>query len=153
MFYCFQLINVKNRRHIINYQFNLAAICLVYLYLWLVEFWCTCSLNLAPHIKSQKFSRNMVRTSFNSQKINKIKTKSCPPASFSEKVPEKHFIDFFWSHNQHFSSPPVKVPDGLKSSPSNVTVRVMTFLSKATLRADSMSGHTKADPKTCCMAA
>ena len=29
-FFAFQLINVKNRRHIVNYQFNLAAICLVF---------------------------------------------------------------------------------------------------------------------------
>ena len=33
-FIAFQLINVKNRRHIANYNFNLAAICLVYV--WLV---------------------------------------------------------------------------------------------------------------------
>ena len=53
IFIAFQLINVKNRRHIVNYQFSLAAICLVYG--WLVEFWCTCSHDSAPHIKSRKF--------------------------------------------------------------------------------------------------
>ena len=48
---------------------------------WLAEFWCTSSRDSAPLIKS----RNIVGTSFYSQKVKKIKIKSHPPASFSEK--------------------------------------------------------------------
>ena len=42
-FIAFPLINVKNHPHIAYYQFNLAAISLVYYYVcgWLVKFWCS----------------------------------------------------------------------------------------------------------------
>ena len=35
LFIAFPLINVKNHQHIVNYQFNLIAICLVWLVDWL----------------------------------------------------------------------------------------------------------------------
>ena len=85
IFIAFQLINVKNCHQITNYQFNLAAICLLLVNLvgWLVEFWCTRSRDSAPLIKSRKFLQNIIGTSFLFEKSKKIKSR--PPASFSEK--------------------------------------------------------------------
>ena len=57
----------KNRRHIVNYQFNLAAIhglFMLFMVGWLVELWCTRSRDSAPLIKSRNFLRNIIGTSF-----------------------------------------------------------------------------------------
>ena len=87
-------MNVKNHPQITKYQCYLLAICLVWLVGWLVgwlvEFWCTLTCALAPLIKSWRFSCNILRTLFLFAKGKKIKVKSGPLASFSEKVPEKH---------------------------------------------------------------
>ena len=80
IFITFQLINVKNRRHIVNYQFNLAAIWLVYG--WLVEFWCTRSRDSAPLIKSRNFYGTSSEHSFYSQKVKKNKYKKSPSHIF-----------------------------------------------------------------------
>ena len=52
---------------------------------WLAEFWYTLSRDSAPLIKSREFLRNIVGTLFLFAKGKKIKIKSRPPASFSEK--------------------------------------------------------------------
>ena len=62
---------------------------------WLSEFWCTCSRDSAPLIKSRKF---FYGTSFLLAKGKKIKIKRRPPAFFLKKVPEKHIIKFLWPY-------------------------------------------------------
>ena len=90
IFIAFQLINVENRRHIMNYQFNLAAICLVYG--WLNSG--ALALAIRHHLLKVGI---FMEHRFYSQKVKKIKIKSRPPASFSKKkVPEKHIIKFLW---------------------------------------------------------
>ena len=83
IFIAFQLINMKNRRHIVNYQFNLAAICL-FMVGWLNSG--APALAIRHHLLKSEFLWNIVRTSFLFTKGKiKIKIKSRPPASFSEK--------------------------------------------------------------------
>ena len=50
-----------------------------------------CEKNSAPLIKCQKFSQNIIRTSFLFPKGKKIKTKSRPPTSFSEKSAQETY--------------------------------------------------------------
>ena len=67
-FYCISSINTGNTSIPHEYQFNLAAIFLVFVMV-LAEFWCTHSCDSAPLIKGQKFSQNITGTSFLISKI------------------------------------------------------------------------------------
>ena len=83
-FIAFQLINVKNHQHIMNYQFNLAAIYLVWLVGWLNSG--APALVIRHHLlKVGNFYGTSLEHRFYSQKVKKIKIKSRPPPSFSEK--------------------------------------------------------------------
>ena len=49
---------------------------------WLVEFWCTCSRDSAPLIKSWKFLQNIIGTSFLFENGKKNKNKKSPSLIF-----------------------------------------------------------------------
>ena len=92
-FIAFQQTNVKNRRHIVNFQFNLPSFALfTSMYGWLIS-GAPAPAILYHLLKVRKFHG----TSFLVTKGKKIKIKRYPPASFSEKNCLRNILlIFFW---------------------------------------------------------
>ena len=96
-FFCIPTDKCENHRHIMNYQFNLTTICLVY-YVWLVA-WLNSgasALAIRHHLLIiGKFHGTSSEHRFYLQKVKKIKIKSHCPASFSEKKYLRNINNFF----------------------------------------------------------